>query len=206
MATYIFDFDGTLADSFSLACDILRVHAIYLGCKQLTTAELLELKNMHASAVLKYLNVPFWRVPSFIRKLRKIVNQHVDEIAIFPEWAGTLYQLSSNHQIGLISSNAYKTVEQVLKKHQIFTLFNFIHCDQSLFGKKRCLNKLLKQRKLDPTTTYYVGDEVRDIEAARAVKIQSIAVSWGFNSVARLKLANPDYLINTIDQINNTKP
>jgi phosphoglycolate phosphatase-like HAD superfamily hydrolase len=59
MATYIFDFDGTIADSFSLACNILVNHAAYLGCKQLTQSELLDLKNMHAREVLKYLNVPF---------------------------------------------------------------------------------------------------------------------------------------------------
>ena len=62
MANYIFDFDGTIADSFSLACSILMSHAEYLGCKQLSTPELLTLKDMHAREVLNYLEVPFWRV------------------------------------------------------------------------------------------------------------------------------------------------
>lgn len=201
MATYIFDFDGTIADTFSLACSILINHAAYLGCKQLTSCELLELKNRHAREVLKYLNVPFWRVSSFVRKLKVMTNQRIDEIVIFPDWIKTLRQLSLHHQIGVISSNSYSTVEFVLKKHQLFNLFDFIHCDKSLFSKKRVLNKLIKQKSLNVLTTYYVGDEVRDIEAAHGAKINAIAVSWGFNSFARLQLANPDHLISHIEQI-----
>jgi phosphoglycolate phosphatase len=203
MATYIFDFDGTLADSFSLECNILVTHAKYLGCKQLTLNESLELKNMHSREILQYLNVPFWRTSSFVRKFKKITSQHVEDIAIFPEWTKTLQQLGLHNQIGLLSSNAYSTVEFVLKKYQLFDLFDFIDCDHSLFGKKRGLSKLLKQKSLNAETTYYVGDEVRDIEAAHATKIHAIAVSWGFNSLSKLQLANPDHLINHIEQLLN---
>lgn len=201
MANYIFDFDGTIADSFALACSILMNHAKYLGCKQLSTAELLALKDMHAREVLKYLEVPFWRVALFVRKVRKITRERADEINIFPEWPTILKQLSLNHKIGLISSNSYEVIEFVLKKHHILTLFDFISCDKSLFGKKRCLNKLIKQRALNPSATYYVGDEVRDVEAAHAAKINSIAVSWGFNSSDRLKQANPSQLISNFGEL-----
>lgn len=201
MATYIFDFDGTIADSFSLACNMLVEHAAYLGCKQLTPGELLELKNLHAREVLKYLHVPCWRVSSFVRKLKMMVNQRSDAIPIFPGWIKTLQALSLHHQIGLISSNTYSVVEPILKKHQLLDLFDFIACDQSLFGKKRALNRVIKQKALNTMTTYYVGDEVRDIEAAHGAKIQAIAVSWGFNSIDRLKLANPDYLISHIEEL-----
>lgn len=203
MATYIFDFDGTIADSFPLACNLLMIHAADLGCKQVTSSELLELKNLHAREVLKYLNLPFWRIPSFVNKLKMLANQHINDITIFPEWTNTLQQLSVHHQIGLITSNTYSTVEFVLKKHQIFDLFNFIACDKSIFGKKRALKRLIKQKALNPMTTYYIGDEVRDIEAAQGAKIHAIAVSWGFNSLERLKLANPDYLINHIEELLN---
>lgn len=107
-----------------------------LLARQLTPNELLELKNLHARQVLKYLNVPFWRISSFVRKLKMMTNQRIEDIAIFPDWIKTLQQLSLHHQIGLISSNAYSTVEFVLKKHELWDLFDFIDCDKSLFGKK----------------------------------------------------------------------
>ena len=201
MATYIFDFDGTIADTYSVACGILVNHAAYLGCKQVTLSELLELKNRHAREVLKYLDVPFWRISSFVRKLKMMTSQRIDDIVIFPAWTEILQQIGLHHQIGLISSNAYSTIEFVLKKHQLLDLFDFIDCDKSLFGKKRALNRLIKQKSLNLQQTYYVGDEVRDIEAAHGAKIHAIAVSWGFNSFDRLKLANPDYLISHIEEL-----
>lgn len=202
MAAYIFDFDGTIADSFSLACYILVNHADDLGCKKLTNTELLKLKDMHTREALKYMDIPFWRVAFFVRKLRKIAKDYVDEITIFPGWSKTLNILQSNqHQIGLMSSNSLEIVEYVLKKYHIIDFFDFISCDKALFGKKRSLNKLIRQRQLIPSTTYYIGDEVRDIEAARAAKINSIAVTWGFNSSTKLQQATPDKLILTLDQL-----
>ena len=130
-----------------------------------------------------------------------MTSQRIDDIVIFPAWTEILQQIGLHHQIGLISSNAYSTIEFVLKKHQLLDLFDFIDCDKSLFGKKRALNRLIKQKSLNLQQTYYVGDEVRDIEAAHGAKIHAIAVSWGFNSFDRLKLANPDYLISHIEEL-----
>lgn len=60
---------------------------------------------------------------------------------------------------------------------------------------------MIKQKSLNTLTTYYVGDEVRDIEAAHGAKIHAIAVNWGFNSLARLQLVNPDHLISHIEEL-----
>ena len=204
MATYIFDFDGTIADSFSLACDVFLNQAKYLGCKQLTPSELLPLKEMHAREVLKYIGIPWWRTASFVKKLRKIGTERVNEIRLFPEWSMILNRLKeNNHTIAIVSSNTLNTIEIILKKHDLYHLFDFIVCDQSLFNKKRCLNKFINQQRLNRSDTYYIGDEVRDIEAAQANKIHAIAVCWGFNSIERLRQAKPEQLITGIEQLKN---
>lgn len=41
----------------------------------------------------------------------------------------------------------------------------------------------------------YVGDETRDVEAAKKVGVKVIAVTWGINSEKILRKQNPDYLI-----------
>ena len=43
---------------------------------------------------------------------------------------------------------------------------------------------------------YFVGDEVRDIEAGKKVGINTIAVSWGYNTKSALDKEHPDYLID----------
>ena len=44
------------------------------------------------------------------------------------------------------------------------------------------INKIIKQNQAQKNNVFYVCDEVRDIEAARKSGIQSIAVTWGYNT------------------------
>ena len=74
-------------------------------------------------------------------------------------------------------------------------MFDFIYSGTILFGKSKAINKFLKQENIKPEAVIYVGDEIRDIEAARRSEIKVIAVSWGFNSEQVLAELHPDYLI-----------
>ncbi|HLB58081.1 MAG TPA: HAD hydrolase-like protein, partial [Gammaproteobacteria bacterium] len=44
--------------------------------------------------------------------------------------------------------------------------------------------------------TFYIGDETRDIQAAKKNHIYSIAVTWGFNNKKVLAAEKPDFLID----------
>ncbi|PSB03825.1 HAD family hydrolase, partial [Merismopedia glauca] len=53
----------------------------------------------------------------------------------------------------------------------------------------------------NPAKVIYVGDETRDIEAARKSKIKAIAVCWGFNFREILAKYKPDFLIDRPSQL-----
>jgi phosphoglycolate phosphatase-like HAD superfamily hydrolase len=42
----------------------------------------------------------------------------------------------------------------------------------------------------------YIGDETRDISAAKKINIKMIAVAWGFNSFSVLNQYHPDFLVD----------
>ncbi len=46
-----------------------------------------------------------------------------------------------------------------------------------------------------------MGDETRDIEAAKKSKIKIVAVTWGFNSSNVLAQHQPDFLIDIPQQL-----
>lgn len=54
---------------------------------------------------------------------------------------------------------------------------------------------------INPLEVIYVGDEDRDIIAAKKTKIKTIAVTWGFNTNEKLSRENPDYLVDSPIQI-----
>ena len=41
-----------------------------------------------------------------------------------------------------------------------------------------------------------IGDTVSDIEQSKLANVSSIAVSWGWHRMNRLRTANPDFEIN----------
>lgn len=47
----------------------------------------------------------------------------------------------------------------------------------------------------------YVGDEVRDIDAAKAVGLISVAVCWGFNSRFALEKAQPSFIADNPEEL-----
>ena len=69
-----------------------------------------------------------------------------------------------------------------------------------MFGKDKKLRSAMRKYNLNPKETFYIGDETRDIEAAKKVRIKSVAVTWGFESEKVLKKADPDFIIKSPEE------
>jgi len=82
-------------------------------------------------------------------------------------------------------------------------LFDFFYTAKKVFGKDRTISKIIKDMKLEKSKVYFVGDEVRDIEAGKKVGIKTIAVSWGYNTKDALDKEHPDHLIDSPLELEN---
>jgi phosphoglycolate phosphatase len=65
-----------------------------------------------------------------------------------------------------------------------------------LFGKTAKINAVIKRCGSTAALTTSIGDEVRDIEAARALGVNSLAVTWGYAAAAALEAAQPTRLVH----------
>jgi len=195
----IFDFDGTLIDTF----DVIKNIVINEYGEYDIDFELF--KHKGAKGLLKKANIPRWKLPGMIlnvtSKLRKSEN-----IKLFPGIVDLLYSLKSNYKIGIVSSNSKDIIIDTLKKDNIENLFEFVYSESSLFGKHLVLKKMCKKHNINPLDVIYVGDEDRDIIAAKKAGIKNIAVTWGFNSKEKLSRENPDYLVDSPMQILEVLP
>ena len=54
------------------------------------------------------------------------------------------------------------------------------------------------QLGVKPRDCVYVGDDLRDIEAARAARMRSVGVGWGYTGSAPIAQWNADYLAPTV--------
>src|SRR5882757_8129980 len=106
MATFIFDFDGTLADSFGLMVD--TAHEI-LGYKDRMSAERIEkLRGLPVHKVLKEVGVRWWQVPRLATRGRQMMAARlVADVEPFPKIPEVLHELhSKGHKLFMLSSNS----------------------------------------------------------------------------------------------------
>jgi phosphoglycolate phosphatase len=194
----IFDFDGTLVDSFYAVTQKLNLLADEFNFRKIEQPEIDELKNLTSRELIKYLKIPLFKLPQVLRRAREYMSNEISVLSTFkdlPEVLTELHQLDCS--LSILTSNSSENVISWLERHNLRHLFTFIHTESSYFGKKKILKKLMKSYKIELLHTFYIGDETRDVEAAQKCKINSIAVSWGFNSVKALECSKPDYIVRT---------
>jgi phosphoglycolate phosphatase-like HAD superfamily hydrolase len=94
-----------------------------------------------------------------------------------------------------LSSNNNDNLSFFLQRYNI-DAFNWVEGTSGILKKANRICQQLKRHGLKPSEVVYIGDEVRDIEAARKCGIKMIAVSWGFHTTDLLCSHNPDYLVD----------
>lgn len=197
----IFDFDGTIGDTEDLALQVAVNLAEKYNFRKLTKNEIPLIKHMTAKEAIAYMGVSRFRLPFIIREAHAILRQEVSRAKLCrDDLAGFFIALGdASITAGIITSNSTDNVEAFLDLHNI-RIFNFIRTS-SLFGKSKHFKKVLGQFKLNKGEVLYVGDEARDIHAAKKAGIDVAAVTWGFNSRERLGEENPDYLVEEVGDL-----
>lgn len=187
----IFDFDGTLADSlpFLLSClgELARTH----GFRQPAPEEWPRLRAGSLTGLLDSLGIRLWQVPRIARHYRRLLAERGDQVAPFAEIPAALARLqASGLALGLATSNSTAAVHQVLP--QAGRLFGAGEFDIPLLGKARRLARLVRRQGIAPADALYVGDELRDLQAARHAGLDCAAVAWGYGCPATLRAQRPD--------------
>jgi phosphoglycolate phosphatase len=67
--------------------------------------------------------------------------------------------------------------------------------------KRKVILHLLAEHDLDAAETIFIGDMVHDIETARHAGVTSCAVLTGYDSLGKLKAANPDLLFRNLREV-----
>ncbi len=197
----IFDFDGTLADTFQWFIGVINDVADRYRFKRVAKQDIESIRRLDAGNVLKYLDVPLWKIPMIARHMRKLMAADIHRISLFQGVDGLLRGLSKKGiTLALMSSNSYENVRTILGP-QNAVLIDYYECGVSIFRKKAKLKKILSKSGIPHAKSIYIGDEIRDLKAAREAKILFGGVSWGYNSVESLKPLSPELLFESIDKI-----
>jgi phosphoglycolate phosphatase len=196
----IFDLDGTLVDSFPWFRRHLNGVADRFGFRRVEDSEVAGLRHADTREILSQLEVPRWKLPAIVRHMRALKASHLQEIALFDGAASMLRALKgAGLELALVSSDSEANARAQLG--DLAALFSYYDCGASLFGKATKFRRVIRAAGLAPAEALAIGDETRDIAAAREAGIACAAVCWGYAAPDFLRAKNPDLIFESMDEI-----
>jgi phosphoglycolate phosphatase len=199
MSAIIFDFDGTIADSFDYVLEFLTVEA---KLKPLVGTDRLALRHLSMIAMARKLGHPHWRLPLLFWKGKRVMTRAIETVEPFAGMEEVIRKLhAEGHELFIVSSNSLANVHAFLHRYELHEYFLEIYGSVGMFGKAPVLRKLLREHQLELNDSMYIGDEIRDAEAAQSIKMRIIAVLWGFARQDDLRALKPTALATTPEDI-----
>ena len=197
----IFDFDGTLVDSLPWFQNVFAGVAREFGLRPVDSEERQRLRALHPREILARLGVPVWKVPRISRRFRQLKAVEAHRLPLFPGVEELLRDLAHRRvPRAIVSSDAEANVRLTLGPENA-ALIDLYACGASLFGKPRKLRHVLKHFAMPPAKALYVGDELRDAEAARAAGMAFGGVAWGYATREALLQQRPALLFSRMAEI-----
>lgn len=110
--------------------------------------------------------------------------------------------------LAVASSKPTVYVEQILEHFKIDKYFKVVvgsELDGTRTSKEEvvqeALNRLSGDQPIRMEQVYMIGDRKFDVEGARALGIESVAVTYGYGSMEELKAAKADYIVQSVEEL-----
>lgn len=207
----LFDLDGTLTDPKVGICTCVQHALSSLGIEEPDIDKL----------------EPFIGPPlkdSFMQFYQLSEEQAEAAIAVYRErfsdvglFENTLYEGVSHMLqalcgkgmfLAVASSKPTVYVERILEHFQIRKYFKVV-VGSELDGRRvnkdevveEALRQLFEDKPVDQSQVYMIGDRRFDVEGAKAMGIESVAVTYGYGSLEELQKAKADYIVRSVEEL-----
>jgi pyrophosphatase PpaX len=201
----LFDLDGTVIDSGAIILASMR-HAAkeVLGVEPADEQLMAAVGGPGLEAQMHAL------APDLVDELVTVYREHNeplhDELACCAGMEDVLVRLKDEgRRLGLVTAKRRKTVDLAFARLPLAHLFDTVVCgDETERHKPDPEPLLVALERLDarPEDAAYVGDAPFDVQAAKAARVFSIAVTWGgIPARERLETEHPDALVETAEEL-----
>ena len=198
LAGVLFDWDGTLLDSFHADSQaylaMFRDVGLDWGMKELERHYSPDWYRVYRAA-----GIPEERWEEADGLWRAHYAKHASKLIRGAR--GVLQELARRHTLGLVTSGDRVRVTRQLREFDLTRIFRARVCGGDTEQKKphpEPLRMALRQMKMEAEECVYVGDTPEDLEMARAVGMRAIAVLGPFPTEKRLRAAKPKFLLKRL--------
>lgn len=197
----IFDYDGVLVDSLEGVINAGQDYCLSIGHGHTLTKEIVTtLKPMTYDQLARSMGLPFDQIEPFSEFVFKRLQQADASIPFFPGIKSMLRNLSVTN-IVIISGNSREVIDAKLAVHALDNRVARIFGAYEPGDKAEKIRQACAHFDADPARTCMIGDSVSDIQYAQKAGVQSIAVTWGWQSRDTLSRENPDYIVESVSEL-----
>jgi HAD superfamily hydrolase (TIGR01549 family) len=181
----VFDFDGVLADTYELYQEFLmkKFRLTERRAKQFLDNSAVSLrKQKNFIWLTRQMEAYYYR--SFKKYIQNRQDLYRSEV---PELLDIL-----NIPVGVVTRSTVEVCKEILATQ--FDRFEFVYGRKHFQHKHEIIHKIIKKRGLEVEEVLFITDTTADIvDVLEILPLSQIFVtSWGFSSVADLKLHIPD--------------
>jgi len=201
LTAVIFDWDGTLLDSYhadsQAYLSMFRELGIPWGMRELDQHYSPDWYNVYRAA-----GIPETRWMEADKLWRSHYAAHRPELMAGAR--AVLKQLVRRHRLALVTSGDRERVEGQLREFALLRTFGVRVCGGETERNKPDPGPLLaalQKMSLKAEECVYVGDTPEDLMMSRAAGVRAIAVLGPFPTEQRLRAANPEFLLKKLEEL-----
>lgn len=202
---FIFDFDGTIAETIPLSLAAIRAAYADNGLPEPSKREVVS--NFGANELGMFAKMTPERAEnlfeSYVNQYRALHAKYSPEP--FDGIGGILRKIKgAGWKLGLVTGKHPRTAEASLGFYGIRDMFDGIRCG-GLNGsvKPENISSLLREWGADPKRTWYVGDVAQDVLDARAAGIRPLCAAWAktkLSDQAELEALRPEAIFGSVGE------
>jgi len=197
----LFDWDGTLLDSFQADANAYMHMFGTLGMNW-SVAELKRHYSPNWHRVYRAARLPRTKWEEADRLWMLFYRRQQPKLQ--PGALRVLKMLDRRFKLALVSSGSRSRVRRQLREHSVSAMFLTKVCSEDAPRRKphpAPLRMALERLRALPQTCVYIGDAPEDVEMAHRAGMRAVGVLGGSPVPERLRAASPDAMIETISDL-----
>ena len=185
-----FDFDGTLVDSLKTIQNTVQSVEPSFNDDALS-----EIQNGNTEHFIASFNAK--HQVNLLKEYGKVASRQ----QLFPGVKKILKTLAEKHRLFIVSAGSTQGIKECLTINHSEQFITKIIGGDIQSNKAIAMQSILKEYQGMPQMSILISDTTSDIASAKELGILSIGVTWGSHNQERLKTAEPDKIIDQVQQL-----
>jgi phosphoglycolate phosphatase/pyrophosphatase PpaX len=161
--------------------------------------------GMHFVDIFYHFKIDVPDFELFISNYKKVYFNFIDESVFYSGVEEILKLLKNNsYKISLLTTKAQDQTERILEHFELTKNFNFIMGRTNGIPHKpdpTPFFMICDNLEIKPENSLMVGDTELDILCGKKANAKTVAVTYGYRTIEKLREFSPDYLIDDLRKL-----